>query len=92
MALDGSSVTRHPVELYAAVLLAIAAFAIAAWKQYGRPPILGPAGAALIAAGSIRLVTEPLRISLAGGPAWFYAAGIVAGAAMVTTAFVRARN
>jgi prolipoprotein diacylglyceryltransferase len=92
MTFDGSTVTRHPVQLYAAILFAIAAYAIAAWKQYGRPPIMVPAGAALIAAGTIRLVTEPLRISLAGGPVWFYAAGIVAGIAMVVASFVRARS
>jgi prolipoprotein diacylglyceryltransferase len=92
MVLDGSTVTRHPVELYAAILFAIAAFGIAAWKQYGRPPLLAPAGVALMAAGTIRLATEPLRISLAGGPVWLYAAGIVIGTAVVVTAFVRARN
>jgi prolipoprotein diacylglyceryltransferase len=92
MALDGSTVTRHPVQLYAAILFAITAFGLAAWKQYGRPPVLGPAGAALAATGAIRLLTEPLRISLAGGPVWLYAAAIVVGAAMVVTAFVRARN
>ena len=92
MALDGSTVTRHPVELYAAVLLAMAAYGIAAWKQYGRPPLLGPAGAGFAAAGTIRLATEPLRISLAGGPVWLYTAGIVVGVAMVVTAFVRAKN
>ncbi len=91
MVLDGSTVTRHPVELYAAILFAIAAFAIAAWKQYGRPPLLAPAGAAVMAAGTVRLATEPLRISLAGGPVWLYAAGIVVGTAMVVTAFVRTR-
>jgi prolipoprotein diacylglyceryltransferase len=89
MTLDGSTITRHPVGLYAAALFAIAAFAIAAWKQYGRPPVLAPTGVALIAAGAIRLSTEPLRISLAGGPVWLYASGILVGAAMVIAALVR---
>ena len=91
MTLEGSAVTRHPVELYAAILFAIAAYVIAAWKQYGRPPTLGPAGLALIAAGGIRLGTEPLRISLTGGPTWFYAAGVIVGAGMVAISFLRAR-
>jgi hypothetical protein len=89
MGLDGSTITRHPVGLYAAAIFAIAAYALAAWKQYGRPPILAPAGAALVAAGAIRLATEPLRISLAGGPIWLYASGIVVGMAMVIAAFLR---
>jgi prolipoprotein diacylglyceryltransferase len=89
MSLDGSTITRHPVGLYAAGMFAIAAYALAAWKQYGRPPILAPAGAALVAAGAIRLATEPLRISLAGGPIWLYVTGIVVGTAMVIAAFLR---
>jgi prolipoprotein diacylglyceryltransferase len=92
LTLEGSTVTRHPVQLYAAILLALAAYVIAAWKQYGRPPVLGPSGVALVAAGGIRLATEPVRISLAGGPLWFYAIGVVVGAAMVVTAFAKARN
>ncbi len=90
MTLEGSTVTRHPIQLYAAIAFGIAGLGIAAWKQYGRPPVLAPAGMALIAAGGIRLGTEPLRISLAGGPVWFYAAGIIVGATMVVAAFVRA--
>lgn len=89
MTLEGSTITRHPVQLYAAILFAVAALGIAFWKQYGRPPLLAPAGTALFATGSIRLVTEPLRISLAGGPVWFYAAGATVGAAMVVVAFAR---
>jgi prolipoprotein diacylglyceryltransferase len=92
LALDGSTVTRHPVELYAATLLAIAAYAVAAWKQYGRPPILAPAGVALLSASAIRLATEPMRISLAGGPAWLYISGVAIGAGIVIAAFVKARG
>jgi len=76
---QGSNVGRHPVELYAAVLFAIAAVAIAAWKAHGRPPPGVPASLAVAAAAAIRLVTEPMRPSLGGGPVWFYAACIVAG-------------
>lgn len=83
MTLDGSAVTRHPVEVYAAILLAIAAIGIALWKQHGRPWPLAPTGVALFVAGGVRLVTEPMRISLAGGPVLLYGAGCVVGAALV---------
>lgn len=83
MSLDGSSITRHPVELYAAILLAVAAMFIAQWKERGTPPAYAPVATALLAAGGVRLVTEPIRISLSGGPVWLYGAGIVAGAALL---------
>ena len=92
MALTGSDVTRHPVELYAAGLLAIGAMAIALWKQKGRPPGGAPAGAALIVASGARLVTEPLRISLGGGPIWLYLAGVIAGSGIVIWSFLRLRK
>lgn len=76
---SGSDITRHPVEIYTAVLLVIAAFAIATWKQRGRPPLGTPAGLSLASAGAIRLVTESLRISLAGGPILLYAAAVAGG-------------
>jgi len=52
-ALDGGTVDRHPVELYAALLLAGAAIAVAAWKQRGFPPRGAPAAAAIAAATSL---------------------------------------
>lgn len=87
--LAGSDVTRHPVELYAAGLLAIGAIAIALWKQKGRPPAGAPAGFALIVASGARLVTEPMRISLGGGPIWLYLAGVIAGTGLVIWSFIR---
>lgn len=89
MALDGSSVTRHPVELYAAALLALGAIGIALWKQHGRPAAGAPAGVALIVASGTRLVTEPMRISLGGGPVWFYATGVVLGLAITIWSVAR---
>ncbi|MGD2052358.1 MAG: prolipoprotein diacylglyceryl transferase [Acidimicrobiia bacterium] len=75
----GGGVTRHPVELYAAVLLAVAAVAIALWR-WKRPPRPGVAASlALAAAGAVRLVTEPLRPSLAHEPVAWYLAAVVAG-------------
>jgi prolipoprotein diacylglyceryltransferase len=90
--LNGSAVTRHPVELYAAALLAIGAIALALWKQHGRPAPGVPTGVALMVASGTRLATEPLRISLGGGPVLFYVAGVVIGIAIVTWAITSKRN
>jgi prolipoprotein diacylglyceryltransferase len=86
----GSDITRHPVEIYAAALFVLVAFAIAAWKQKGRPPLGVPAGLSLAAAGAIRLVTESIRISLTGGPVLLYAAGIVGGVGVMVWRFTAA--
>lgn len=92
MTLPGSDVTRHPVELYTAAALLLAGVGLALWKQHGRPPLGSVAGAAILAASAIRLATEPLRISLAGGPIYLYAAGILVGVAMIITSIVAKRR
>ena len=89
--LPGSPVTRHPVEIYAAIALGIGAMALAAWKRRGRPPRGTVAGVALVIAGGVRLATEPLRVSLDGGPTPLYAIGVVAGAVIVAGAVARER-
>lgn len=68
--------TRHPVELYAAIALAIAAWVV---SRLG-PGTLLESSAALGAAALIRLVTEPLRPSLDGGPIGWYLAGLIVSA------------
>jgi len=78
----GSSFGRHPVELYAALALGLAAVAIAAWKAYGRPALGLPAAVAFGTAGLVRLMTEPLRPSLAGNPAGWYLAAVVGATAI----------
>jgi hypothetical protein len=65
--------------MYAAALYVVAAFAIATWKQKGRPPLGAPAGLSLAAAGGVMLVTEPVRVSLTGGPIWLYMSAVVVG-------------
>jgi len=92
MTLPGSDITRHPVELYAAAGLLIAGAALALWKQHGRPPLGSIAGTAILSASAIRLATEPMRISLSGGPVYLYAAGIIVGAAMVTASYAMRRR
>lgn len=89
VAQPGSSITRHPVEIYAALLLAIAAISVAWWRARGRAPAAAAAGAGLAIAASVRLVTEPLRPSLGSGPIWWYVGGVTAGLAVVAWALLR---
>ena len=56
----GSTVTRHPVGIYAALLLAVAARGIAVWKKRRMPPLGAAAGVAVATAAGVRLITEPL--------------------------------
>ncbi|MEN8239302.1 MAG: hypothetical protein ABFR53_08895, partial [Actinomycetota bacterium] len=91
-AAPGSDVTRHPVEIYAAALFLAAAIGIALWKQKGRPPLGAPAGLSLAAAGAARLVTEPMRVSLTGGPVWLYAAAVVGGLGLAAWAVMTKTN
>ena len=80
IAQDGSTVTRHPVGVYAAILFAMAAIGLAWWKAYRRPSAGMPASLAIVVAATVRLVVEPMQPSLSGGPVWFYAAALVVGA------------
>lgn len=74
-ALEGSAISRHPVELYAALGLAVAAWLL---SRVGWRPGLR-FGVALAVVAGIRLATEPLRPSITGGPVIWYAAGMLAG-------------
>lgn len=75
-ALEASDTTRHPVEIYAALGLALAAWGASrlGWRVWVR------AGVALAAAAAVRLLTQPLRPSITGGPVGWYMAGIAVGA------------
>ncbi len=86
---SGSAVTRHPVELYAAVVLLGAGLALAAVRM-GRVPRGAAAGIALATAGGVRLATEPLRPSLSGGPVGWYVAAVAAGLVIAVIAARRA--
>ena len=85
----GSDVTRHPVGIYAALMLGAAAIGLAWWKAYRRPPAGTPAALAVIAAAGTRLVLEPLQPSISGGPVWFYATGLVVGIVALVWSVVR---
>jgi prolipoprotein diacylglyceryltransferase len=73
-----SDIARHPVELYAAILLIAGAYAIAraGWRPFFR------SGMALAVAGGARLLTEPMRPSISGGPIVWYATAIILGIGM----------
>jgi len=78
VAADGSDITRHPVEIYAALLLIGAAIGLVVMKRRFPPPGV-VAGSALAAAGLARLATEPMRLTIGGGPEIWYVVGAAAG-------------
>jgi prolipoprotein diacylglyceryltransferase len=83
LSLPGSEVTRHPVELYAALGYALAAGAVTLWRRRS-PPLGAAAAAGLALAGAVRLATEPLRPVLGGGlGAWYLVATLLGLAAML---------
>lgn len=77
----GSTISRHPTELYAAGLLAVAA--VVAYRSAGRWRLGVLAGAALAVAGFSRLITHPLRPVLSTSVVGWYVAGIVVGLLVV---------
>lgn len=74
-ALPGSDVTRHPVEIYAAVLLLVGTWTV----RWIRKPVGSAAAMALFWAGIARLATEPLRPRLGSSLWWFYGLATVTG-------------
>lgn len=91
VAQGGSTITRHPVEIYAAILLLAAALALVWMRTRSRLAPGTAAGAALALAAGVRLATEPLRPTLGSGPVGWYLAGLVAGAT-VASWFARRRR
>lgn len=71
----GTSVTRHPVEIYAAIGFVAAALVTARFMDRAW---VG-AGVSLSLAGAVRLATDPLRVSITGGPTAWYLSAIVVG-------------
>lgn len=87
-ALPGSDITRHPVEIYAAIVLLAGAWTL---KVITRLP--GTAAAmAIFWAGLARLATEPFRPSLGTGLSWFYALATVTGLIAAGLFALRARR
>jgi prolipoprotein diacylglyceryltransferase len=87
----GSSITRHPVELYAALVLAAGAWVLFRLRlRYPSPGLVAGLGLALV--GFARLITEPLRPALFSGPVWWYGAAIAAGLALAAWSIFRTRS
>lgn len=73
-----ADVSRHPVEVYTAVLLLVAAILLArAWRRGVLTGFLGPW--ALTAAAGSRALTEPLRLHLGSGLLGVYLLGVTLG-------------
>ena len=78
-ALPGSDVTRHPVEIYAAIGFAVGAFVLARFSL----PKGALTGLAISWAALTRLLTEPMRPSIGGGPVAFYVAAAIIGVVVI---------
>lgn len=73
-----ADVSRHPVEVYTAVLLLVAAVLLArAWRRGSLIGLIGPW--ALTAAAGSRALTEPLRLHLGSGLLGIYLLGLAIG-------------
>lgn len=79
LAQGGSTVTRHPVEIYAALVFLVTAYVLLAWLRRGVSSSGVIGAAALAIAGAIRLITEPMRPSLGTGPVAWYMSAIAIG-------------
>lgn len=77
LTLPGSDVPRHPTEIYATLILIVGAFVVA---RMSGP--LRATGTAVAVAGLARLITEPLRPSITGGPVAWYALALAGGLAV----------
>ena len=86
--LPGSENTRHPVEIYAAILLAVGAWFVSRIRY----PAGAAAAAAVFFAGSARLITEPLRPRLGPGLGTFYASAMAVGLLWAGVVALRARQ
>jgi prolipoprotein diacylglyceryltransferase len=92
VAQEGSNVTRHPVEIYAALLFVAAGLSLLVWLRRGVKSAGAAGAAALGIAGAIRLATEPMRPSLGPGPIGWYAAAMAIGTIGVIVSFIGARK
>jgi len=86
--LPGSDISRHPVEIYAAILLLLGAWSVLRIKgQVGLAATM-----ALFWAGLARLATEPVRPSLGANLWWFYGLATVSGLAAAAYLVLKTRK
>jgi prolipoprotein diacylglyceryltransferase len=90
IAQPGSAITRHPVEIYAAIAFAVGVVALVTWK-HRRPPagVIGVTALALAAIG--RLITEPLRPGLGSDLTPWYAAATIGALGLAAWLLLRRR-
>jgi len=74
---SGSAISRHPVEIYAALLLGLAVVLLILWKRH-RPGAGVIAAVAIGVASATRWITEPLRPGLGNDLSWWYASATIA--------------
>ena len=86
--LTPEGVTRHPVEIYTALGLVVAAVVVSRLPHH---PGLRT-GAAILSLSSIRLITEPLRPSITGGPVGWYVFCVVTGVSLMVGANLAVRR
>ena len=92
VAQEGSNVPRHPVEIYAALLFLAAALVLLWWRRRGVRAMGAIGATALVLAGAVRFVTEPMRPSLGSGPVGWYLAAIAIGLIGIFAARARSRS
>ncbi|NOY54970.1 MAG: hypothetical protein GXP34_03195 [Actinobacteria bacterium] len=88
--LPGSTIERHPVEIYAAILLLGGAVALVALRTKAPPGVI--ASASLVIAGGVRLMTEPLRLGLGADPGPWYMTGVAVGLISFSIRVIAARS
>lgn len=83
---------RHPVEIYAAILLIVVVIGLILWKRRrSRAGVV--AGVAMAAAAVVRAITEPLRPGLGSDlAAWYWAAAVLAAVLVVSSTRRRANG
>jgi prolipoprotein diacylglyceryltransferase len=84
-------VGRHPVEVYAALGLAVVAAVLWRWWRAGAAPG-AVASAGVFGAALVRLATEPLRLHLGGGLVVAYAVAAGLGLTGILVAELRQRT
>ena len=90
LAQSGSEVSRHPVEIYAALALFVGAVILVLLRSRSSlaPPII--VGGALAWAAAVRMLTEPLRPSLGSDLLIWYAIGLIVGVGIAVRGFLKA--
>ena len=81
-ATDGG-VARHPTELYAAAALALLVAALLISRRRLARFVGASTALAILGVSIVRLLTEPLRLTIGGGPWWWYATGVTLGAVLL---------